>query len=210
MEYPVKRAASYFRPLHFEGTPIDRICLHNGERVLLTIQQGWLEHHSTTENVTGPSSGSDIIGINITPRMARTVNLSKKDNFIVSYADKEKSYFEKGKALYIYVPKLKIEREITNETNDGTQVYSCTFYTFPLECEVLCPKLDENEKLVYVATPIKNVTLQANHRWINTPRGDHIAGLSKALKDRAGVDISEYQIQKILKHFHLSLKEGNQ
>lgn len=211
-QYPIRRSSSCFRPLHYLGTPFERIYFHDGNSAVIKIASGWLEHQPEIdfESIRGPKGGYDVIGINATPRNARKIDFSKKDHFIASFDDNEDGYWRKGKALYLYAPEIKTIKTI--EVDNGTEVYSCRFVTIPLECEFVNPEMSEEteleeSRLIWVARPSNHVTLQIEHKWTKTESGIALENLTKSLNEKARLELSTYQVERLLEHFSITEKQ---
>jgi len=202
-EPTVRRESSCFRPMYTLGRQIGRICVHNGSEILLTKQQGWLEYTDDLESVS--YSGKDVTALFIEVRQDRTINLSKKYHFIVKYADKDKSYFESGYALYIYAPDFKIIK--TLERTEEYATYSVDLCELPISAHILNPELDENGKLIYKEKWISSILMQCNYRSVNTPLGNAVSILKNKMNEVIGQDrLSTYDLEKLVKHFTITEK----
>jgi len=191
----IRRENSWHRPLVYKGNAIGRICLHDGQRVLYTIQQGWLEHcYSLTDHYRT----WDVLSIEIPVRTANKVNLAKKDNFIASYNDRDKGFSDKGKALYIYAPNLEKISELETES-DGT-MHKAEFFKLPITAIVQVLEKNPNptsekDNYVYVARPMTEIVLALNHSFWPTKE-----------REELNAELEELN-KKQPRHYQLSLSQ---
>jgi hypothetical protein len=203
----VRRQSDCYRPVYCNGKKIDRIILHDGEKVLFTRQSGWLEHHEDMNKFY--YSDRDVVGIDIEVRKANKINLSKKDNFIIPYSDSDKSYFEKGNALYIYVTDFTFLKTLKDKSDDGLSVQCVDIYSVSIPCEVLMPYLDENKKLAWKAERMNVINVRMNNRSTRTKKGESIKALLDDINtvfNHADYHLSTDQLQRMLSKFDIVKK----
>lgn len=201
--YNVKRYCTGLRSYAFAGKRIGRIVLHDGSKILHTLQQGWIEAVTNKESYY---STRDVVALDIPDiRTARKIDLTKKDSFIVAYHDNDKSYYESGYALYIYVKDFTFIEEYHVLSDDGNEDRYRTLYSFSISAEILLPKLDENEKLVYQAEPVKEGQIWTSNRTVLTDKGLKLKNLTdsinESLPDRCHLYGS--QVEKLLERFDI-------
>lgn len=203
----IRRESSCYRSMICLGKKIARIVLHNGEKILYTKQSGWLEHQTDPASLYYGSR--DVVSINLPVRKANKLNLAKKDNFLLHFADSEKSYFESGTALYIYVSDFMFIQTIKQNSEDGLSMYFADLYEFSLPCEVLIPEYDrETEKLIYKPVPMKMISILTNYRTEFTTIGESVNRLTSELNAVIGTDsLSTYQVLKLVQKFNITNKE---
>lgn len=206
--YNIKRESSCLRPLYISGMQINRICLHDGDKVLHTIQQGWLEH---TEIKGGyPYTGSrDVVAINAEVRKANKMNLSKRDNFIMSYADKDKSYYEQGKALYLYTPDFKIEKCCTYTLDNDLDTIEYNILKFSLDCLVSMPILVDG-KLAWQDEHFSTLRIVHTLAHGKTALGQDLQSLADQINTALGRDynrgLSANDVKLLQKQFTITAK----
>ena len=208
----IKRSFSCYRPMAALGKEIKRIVLHDGEKVLYTRQSGWLEH-TESDGSDGPYCYSrDVVGIYTAQiRNARKVDLSKRDNFIVPFSDKDKGFFESGHALYLYVSDYTLEKHCERLQEDGLQVQHFDIYSFSLDCNILMPFLKddapEGSRLGYKDERVSKIRITTNVSYVTTSEGTRIDDLCTKLNEVIGCKdrpLSNHTVQKLLKHFMIT------
>lgn len=159
----ITRQEQYYRPLFLENKEIKRYYFHNGSKVILEYSSSCPCHVDT-----------DIIEIQLNQvRNARTINLSKKDNFIIKFKDNKRGYYESGYSLYIYAPDLKLDSTIT-VFEDEYQIQYKDKYILDIPIKILKPYSKfEN---------FNHWILHTNSRFIDKPKKKDLSLLHDNLK----------------------------
>lgn len=205
----VHRQHSCYRPMVCNSKKIDRICLHNGTDILYTMQSGWLEHQ-TKNPYDNDYRSNDVTSINIEVRNANKLNLSKKDNFLLKYYDKEKSYWEHGTCLYIYTPDFAFKETVKHPWHDGNTIEVFDLFTVSLPCTVNTPKWnEETEKVEYSDVKHVEIVLRKNKPSEQTEKGQHLRDLLASINESIQTEyyhLSINTLEKILKNFNITKK----
>lgn len=205
----IKRSASWHRPLCYEGKEIGRIHLHDRKSILHTIQQGWIEH--TEIDRSSPFDFKrDVVAIDIpSVRIARKIDLAKKDSFIAKYADNDKTYYEEGYALYIYTPDYQIEKHVTYTLDNNKDTIDYDILSFSLDCMIAMPTL-QDKKLVYTLTHLTKIRTIKITSHGKTEYGEKLANITKEINQKLNLsdryELSELSIEKLLNHYTLTPK----
>lgn len=201
----IKRTSDVYRPYKIYNNTIGRIVFHDGERDLLTIQSGFLQHRPQENKVY--SNSNDVVSLDLPNiRNARKKDLSKKDCFVISYNDKDKSYWENGKALYIYTKPEFIET-LKEKWEETTQI--CDVYKINIPCEIMEMVEREEygpkgEKYQYQEIKHDSFVIHTNFRTEKTAFGEKVQNLAEKISsvlNRKSLD--SFEVAKLLKHFKI-------
>ena len=157
-----------------------------------------------------PYTGSrDVVAINAEVRKANKMNLSKRDNFIVSYADSDKSYYEKGKALYLYTPDFKIEKCCTYTLDNNLDTVEYNILKFSLVCLVSMPILVDG-KLAWQDEHFSTIRIIHTLAYAKTQLGQDLQALAdqmnKALGRDSNTKLSANDVKLLRNQFDITAK----
>lgn len=209
----IKRASSSYRPYIVDGKYIGRIIFHDGNKELCTTHSGFIEYQEFDPiQQKKPSASYDLVEFKVYAlRNARTINLSKKDNFVIKYKDKEKGYYEEGYVLYLYSPDFKYERRFMVEydlQNKWFDIASFTLHNAYIKNYV---KLD-NGKFEYIDTPVEKIYIKTNIDYEPNEKGKILGKLKDELNDilkNNHIRFDSYDVEKLLNNFNITKKGLN-
>lgn len=201
MKTILSRSSNSFRPLESDkiGTLIN-ILFHNGEKVVYESTQGWLEAKME-------KYGQDIVEIELQSlRKANKIDFTKKDNF---YITNRGSSWNKGTELYIYAgeevvitePKEFLALETETEKNYLYE-YTVNGLRVKIRENTYDKNTDTHGKIEKYLTEFK-LHSRGYHKQTLTSLGEKVERITAAIKEKSKVDISAYDIERILEHFDI-------
>lgn len=166
---------SWYRLYYYKDRYINSIKFYRNSKVLADIRFGWLE-----ENNLG-----DIKEIRIVkPKKANKIDLTRKDNFVVTTKKDYESCLHYD--LYIYVDGVDVNLDIVSTSSRTTEEYT---YSYTYNYALMNVKIDTLKFQMSVLTSTKKV---------DKPEEKHQVNIVKDLLGKININMCEYDISKML------------
>jgi hypothetical protein len=192
----------FWNPLHINGLhEIDAIHIYKNNQVLASFR--WL-------SIIGGNNDYPLLSIDADIKRANKVDMTKNAFF---YVRTQKSY-SSDKVYDVYMPAELVQFKAGKEVidwKDKTTVcykrnYSITLTRYQKKEHAYDKKEDKHSVAIVDHYGVLDFTLYS--RTIETPLGKNCVQLSKEIKEKCGVELSSYDIEKILYRYVITKKHS--
>lgn len=189
---------SGLNPFFCNGKKLEFIEFTQNGSPICCVNRGWFDHRSSSNNLFEKV----ILPFEV---KNKRVYSTKVESFLI----KTKNDYKDGYKLVIPVELLgnvSFEKDV-KKSETKTEISFCDILTFNVEGEAIEFVNDDAKGVIRKKTGLKTHTIKQalNYRHLPTQYGKQLSELSEKAKS-VGVNLSEYDFNKLMKVFNITLK----